>query len=53
MIAALALTVGIVVVLASWWADAIEDQARLREQPDLTPLLPVAICKPTAWRRRG
>lgn len=45
-------TFGLVLITALWWADALEDQARLRERCDVTPSLPVAICKPAAWRKR-
>jgi hypothetical protein len=49
-VAAVVLVVGLV-VLASWWADALEDQARLREQPDLTGRLPEMYARPAALRR--
>lgn len=47
----LALAFTIALIISMWWADALEDQQRLRERADITPHLPVAICKPTAWRR--
>ena len=53
MITALALTVGLVVTIAMWWADALEDQARLREQPDLTGRLPEMYARPTLTRRNS
>jgi len=49
---ALALAFTLALIVSLWWADALEDAERLKERCDVTPHLPVAICKPTAWRNR-
>lgn len=49
--AAIVLVVGLVVVIAMAWADAIERQAKLHEQPDITGRLPEMYARPAATRR--
>ena len=51
MITAIALTVGLVVVIASWWADALDDAERLKSQPDITHRLPEMYARPALIRR--
>ena len=46
------LVFGLVLIASMWWADALEDQARLREQPDLTHRLPEMYARPAATRRK-
>lgn len=43
---------GLVLITALAWADRLEDQQRLREQPDLTGRLPEMYARPAATRRR-
>lgn len=52
-VAAVVLLVGLVVIVASWWADALEDAARLKADPDVTGRLPEMYARPALTRRRG
>ena len=50
--AAIALVIGLVVVLASAWATAIERQQKLKASPDVTGRLPEMYARPAATRRK-
>lgn len=51
-VAAVVLLVGLVVIVASWWADALEDAERLKASPDITHRLPEMYARPAATRRK-
>jgi hypothetical protein len=42
---------GLVLIVSLWWADALEDQARLKAEPDITSRLPEMYARPAATRR--
>jgi len=50
-VTAVMVLIGLVLIASLWWADALEDQARLREQPDLTGRLPEMYARPAMTRR--
>jgi hypothetical protein len=43
---------GLVLIVSMWWADRLEDQERLRANPDITGRLPEMYARPAATRRR-
>lgn len=43
---------GLVLIASMWWADALEDQARLKAEPDITGRLPEMYARPAMTRRK-
>lgn len=50
--AALALTIGLAVILVSWLSDRRCDRARLHSQPDITHRLSEVYQRPAMTRRK-
>ena len=46
------LVFGLVLIASMWWADRLEDQERLKAQPDITGRLPEMYARPALTRRR-
>ena len=42
---------GLVLIASMWWADRLEDQERLKADPDITGRLPEMYARPAATRR--
>jgi hypothetical protein len=42
---------GLVLIVSMWWADRLEDQERLRANPDITGRLPEMYARPALIRR--
>lgn len=43
---------GLVLIVSMWWADRLEDQERLKANPDVTGRLPEMYARPTLTRNK-